>query len=184
MINLWIGNLGKYNEGELVGEWIELPFDEDEWNELLDRIQICNENTEHCDEFGQPYEEWFIADYETDIPGLEIGEYSNVEELNELAEMYEQLDNNEQIACRAYLQNGSSLETAIDEARRGNYIVWLGCDSMKDVAWNMMEENRYLAERGEIPQVLIDHFDYESYGNELETSRIFVAVDEGYVEMY
>ena len=25
MLNVWIGNLGKYNEGELIGEWLELP---------------------------------------------------------------------------------------------------------------------------------------------------------------
>ena len=25
MLNIWVGNLGKYNEGELKGGWLELP---------------------------------------------------------------------------------------------------------------------------------------------------------------
>ena len=31
MLNVWIGNLGKYNEGELVGEWLELPVSKKEY---------------------------------------------------------------------------------------------------------------------------------------------------------
>ncbi len=30
MLNVWVGNLGKYNEGELVGDWLELPKTKDE----------------------------------------------------------------------------------------------------------------------------------------------------------
>ena len=30
MLNVWIGNLGKYNEGELVGEWLKLPVSKKE----------------------------------------------------------------------------------------------------------------------------------------------------------
>ena len=32
VMNVWVGNLGKYVEGELVGEWLSLPcndFEED-----------------------------------------------------------------------------------------------------------------------------------------------------------
>lgn len=29
ILNIWIGNLGKYNEGELKGDWIELPVSEE-----------------------------------------------------------------------------------------------------------------------------------------------------------
>ena len=30
MINIFITNLGKYNEGELIGEWVTLPISEEE----------------------------------------------------------------------------------------------------------------------------------------------------------
>ena len=36
----YITNLGKYNEGELVGEWVDFPIDEDEFNDILTRIEI------------------------------------------------------------------------------------------------------------------------------------------------
>ena len=48
-------NLGKYNEGELVGEWVSFPVSADEMKAVLDRIQIG-----HPDDFGIPYEEIFI----------------------------------------------------------------------------------------------------------------------------
>ena len=35
MLNVWIGNLGKYNEGELVGEWLELPVSKKELDAFL-----------------------------------------------------------------------------------------------------------------------------------------------------
>ena len=35
MIKVYLANLGKYNEGELVGEWLELPCTEEEMEQKL-----------------------------------------------------------------------------------------------------------------------------------------------------
>lgn len=43
MLNIYITNLGKYNEGELIGEWAEFPVNEEELEEILDRIGINEE---------------------------------------------------------------------------------------------------------------------------------------------
>lgn len=56
MMNIFITNLGKYNEGELVGEWVTLPISEKKLQELFKRIGINEE-----------YEEYFITDYECDF---------------------------------------------------------------------------------------------------------------------
>ncbi|MGX5287622.1 antirestriction protein ArdA, partial [Morganella morganii] len=40
MISVFITNLGKYNEGELVGEWLELPATSKEIEHCLVRIGI------------------------------------------------------------------------------------------------------------------------------------------------
>ena len=45
----FITNLGKYNEGVLVGEWVKFPTTAEELGSK--------------DDFGHPYEEWFITDY-------------------------------------------------------------------------------------------------------------------------
>ena len=51
----FITNLGKYNEGELVGEWVKFPTTSEELQKVFERIGIGSK-----DDFGNPYEEWFI----------------------------------------------------------------------------------------------------------------------------
>ena len=77
-----ITNLGKYNEGELIGEWVKFPASQKELAATLKRIGIGEK-----DEFVCPYEEWFITDYDCYIPGLYkvAGEYESIDELNMLA---------------------------------------------------------------------------------------------------
>lgn len=45
----FITNLGKYNEGELVGEWVKFPTTADELKKVFERIGIGQE-----DDFGIP----------------------------------------------------------------------------------------------------------------------------------
>ena len=71
---VFITNLGKYNEGELIGEWVKFPTSAEEIRTALDSIGIGQE-----DDFGNPYEEWFITDYDCYVDGLydKLGEYEN-----------------------------------------------------------------------------------------------------------
>ena len=88
--NAFITNLGKYNEGELIGEWVEFPIDEDDFEEVLKKIGIGS-----TDDFGAPYEEWFATDYDTNLPGFdwqELGEYPSYETLQEYGELLESID--------------------------------------------------------------------------------------------
>ena len=72
-MQVYIANLGKYNEGELVGDWFSFPLDEEV---IAERIGL---NVE--------YEEYAIHD--TDNFPMEISEYISIEELNRI---YEQLE--------------------------------------------------------------------------------------------
>ena len=74
--------MGKYNEGELVGEWVKFPTTYEKLQETFQRIGIGQE-----DDFGYVYEEWFITDYDCYVGGLydKLGAYSNIAELNYLA---------------------------------------------------------------------------------------------------
>ena len=65
----YITNLGKYNEGALVGEYLKFPTTAEEVQALLKRIGID----------GVRYEEIFITDYDGDMPGLyaHFGEYKD-----------------------------------------------------------------------------------------------------------
>lgn len=175
MINIYITNLGKYNEGKLVGKWVELPCDN--WEKELRSIGVSDEP----DENGEYYEEYFITDYDTDIPGLKIGEYDNLDELNEFAERVERLDSSEKIALRGFLKNGSSLEDALEDVENINYAIYWGCYDMEDVAREIVEEIGML--QG-IPDEIARYFDYEAYGRDLDLERTFIFVDNHCVELY
>lgn len=78
----FITNLGKYNEGELIGEWVTFPIDEDDFADVLERIGINNE-----------YTEYFFTDFENDV-GVDFGfsEYGTMDTLNEYAEKLNEWD--------------------------------------------------------------------------------------------
>ena len=81
----YVTNLGKYNEGYLVGEWVKFPVTPDEMQDVFRRIGIGGK-----DVFGSPYEEWFITDYDCYIDGIYdmLSEYESLDELNYLADKF------------------------------------------------------------------------------------------------
>ena len=109
MLNVWIGNLGKYNEGELVGEWLELPVSKKELDTFLREkvgLQLTQEEVDKSlAETGVCYEEYMINDYETDLP-IKISEYTNLTMLNLLALASEKVNNME--AIEAYIDSQST----------------------------------------------------------------------------
>lgn len=56
MLKIFLTNLGKYTEGELIGRWIELPYTYEEFEAVKEKIGISDEP----DENGNYYEEYFI----------------------------------------------------------------------------------------------------------------------------
>lgn len=71
--SIYLTNLGKYTEGELIGQWLNVPCTNDEFKQALLNIGVD----------GVRYEEYFITDYEY-LQG--ISEYSNIEEVNKIAQ--------------------------------------------------------------------------------------------------
>lgn len=170
MIKLYVANLGKYNEGNLVGNWIELPKSEDEIKQFLSEQVGINEQ----------YEEWAIHDYEKDIDGLKIGEYDNIYELNELAQQMEDLDENQLKALSAFLQDGCKIEDAIEHVNNGDYFVFSDCNDMSDVAYQYIDETGVL---NNVPEQLQNYFDYEAYGRDMELEGTFYSVDNDYIQL-
>ena len=101
MIKLYLANLGKYNEGILKGEWVELPLSETELEEVMVNIGVAHYDKEgnfvpyviETDEKGYEYvyEEYAIHDYETDL-NISISEYSSLDNLNAIAENVEKYE--------------------------------------------------------------------------------------------
>ena len=162
-LRIYLTNLGKYNEGELVGEWVELPATEEELEAVIERIGINEE-----------YEEYFITDYESDGPGVSVGEYDNLDDLNDMAEQLADLDDYDLEIIGAFLSEGYDLEEALD--RKDDVMVFSDCHDMTDVAYAYIEETGML---DSVPDNIARYFDYEAFGRDMSFDGQFVFTDNG-----
>lgn len=161
-MKIFLTNLGKYNEGELIGEWVELPILQEELKKVFERIGINEE-----------YEEYFITDYECDL--YEVGEYENIDKLNDIAERIKKLDGEERNVVKALIQKlDYTLDEAIEKVNSGDYRIYYDCDDMADVAYQVVEECGYL---DNVPDDVARYFDYESFGRELEIEGNYIFLD-------
>ena len=156
-MSIYLTNLGKYNEGYLVGEWVNLPIEEDELNKVFQRICI-----------NERYEEWFISDYEAKLSGISnaIGEYSNFNALNELAEKLDNLCEWEKEKLQAILEAESiSCLTDICEAidSLDNWDLLSDVKTNEDLGYYYAEECCCI----DIPKNIKNYFDYESFGRDI-----------------
>lgn len=170
MLRIYLTNLGKYNEGVLIGEWVDLPVSEEELEKVFDRIGINDE-----------YEEYFISDYESDIDGVKVGEYENIDDLNELAEALEDLDSEEENVLSVMLEDGCTFEEALEKIKDRDYMVYYNCDSMGDVAYQVVEESGLL---DGVPEKVARYFNYEAYGRDLEIEGTFYQINNAYIEIF
>lgn len=163
MMNIFITNLGKYNEGELLGEWVELPIDAEELQKVYERIGINEE-----------YEEYFITDSECDF--MKIGEYESISNLNEIAEKLGGLDEEEQKVVKALMSECSyTIDEAIEKVNNGDYRIYSDCNDMTDVGYQVVEECGYL---NEVPDTVARYFDYESFGRDLGIEGTYIFTEE------
>lgn len=163
MMNIYLTNLGKYNEGELIGEWVELPVSQEELQKVFERIGINEE-----------YEEYFITDYECDF--YEVGEYESLDTLNEIAERIEELGEEESEVVKVLMSElGYTLNEAIDKVNGGDYRIYSDCDDMTDIAYQVVEECGYL---NNVPDNVARYFDYESFGRDLGIEGTYIFTDD------
>lgn len=106
VIKGYITNLGKYNEGYLVGKYISFPISQDDLQQVYKDIGI-----------GKEYEEFFFTDYEISIDNLSdcLGEYENIVDLNALGERLEEIDYDGELEkFAAVLDLGSYTSNLVD----------------------------------------------------------------------
>ena len=174
----FITNLGKYNEGELVGEWVKFPTTAEELKEVFKRIGIGQK-----DDFGQPYEEWFITDYDCYVDGLysKLGEYENLDELNYLASKLDEMSNSEYAQFQAGMEMGDhcgSLQEIINLTENLDcYEVYPDIHDYDDLGRYYIEELDVM----QVPEHLQNYIDYEAYGRDVALEENGTFTDQGYV---
>jgi len=183
MIEAYITNLGRYNEGYLDSEPLKLPATTEEVQAVLSKIKVD----------GIIYEEIFIADYHHNYAGLQnLGEYESINELNYLASLLDDMDKwdlEKFEAAAVYGEHSGSVHDLINLA--GNldcYEYYPGVNDYDDLGRYLIDELDY----EKIPEHLVDYFDYSSYaetyvcneGGEFIESGFVFRNDVGFDEHY
>jgi len=162
-MQVYIANLGKYNEGELVGAWLWFapPIDE---SEVAEHIGLNGE-----------YEEYAIHDYE--LP-FEIGEYCSIDEINRMCEAVESIqDENIRDNMQAIIDyfGFSGVE---DLADKQDDISFLCGDSLEDLAYVLVEDGYF----GEIPETISGYIDYAAIARDMEIDGYYMEINSGIIE--
>ena len=169
LFEAYITNLGKYNEGRLVGETLKFPATTEEVQALLKRIGVD----------GVRYEEIFITSFDGDVLGLydHLGEYENLDELNHLACLLSELDKSDLEKFEAAVASGEHTSGVGDLI---NLVENLDCYDFYIGVSDDETLGRIYAEDMElinIPENLRDYFDYEAYGRDMRINE-----DGGFVK--
>lgn len=159
----YLTNLGKYNEGELMGKWITFPIDDEELEQALEEIGI-----------NEQYEEYFFTDWDCDFEHS-FGECESIEELNEIAEQIEEWDEDTfNAACENW-----GIKYIID-ADPDDYTLYSDINDDYDLGyyWAVDSGCYDLSSMGS----LSNYFDYESFGRDIrfETDGGFTSY--GWIE--
>ena len=174
----FITNLGKYNEGDLVGEWVKFPTTAEELQKVFERIGIGSK-----DDFGQPYEEWFITDYDCYVDGLYdlLGEYANLDELNYLASKLDDMSQDEYERFQAAMEIGDhtgSIQELINLTENLDcYDIYPDIHDHDDLGRYYIEE----LDAMQVPEHLRSYIDYEAYGRDIALEESGQFTDLGYV---
>lgn len=161
-MRVYIANLGKYNEGYLVGDWFSFPLD---YEEIKERIGL-----------NAYYEEYAIHD--TDNFPCKVPEYISIDELNRMYEMIEELSEEIIDSLDDFISVYGSLEGVVEH--KDDIYFYPNCNSMEDVAYHFVHELNML---GDIPPSLENYIDYEAYGRDLEAQCHFIETSYGMCEI-
>lgn len=177
----FIMNLGKYNEGDLVGEWVKFPTSQEELQKVFERIGIGS-----TDDFGQPYEELFITDYDMYVDGLydKLSEYENLDELNYLANVIEDMDDFDYEKFLAAVETGeytSSIKDLINLANDLDAYEYTPAENDYNLGYYYIEEMG--AYDTSALGNLANYIDYEGFGRDVRLEQGGIFAQQGYIAL-
>lgn len=169
MIRVYLTNLAAYNRGDLVGEWITLPMNEDELNEVKERVLHELPGAEPDDE------ELFITDYEVDYD-IDVNEYSDIDKLNETAEELERaVEEHGEEVVKAIFAAAGDTDEALNILRDGDFSVATDVHCDEDLGYWAVDAGYF----GEIPDELECYIDYEKIGRDMLMDGWYLVRDLG-----
>ena len=155
MLNLFVNTWGNYNvNGADGGQWITLPMEEEELQEVLENIAAA---------MGDQDPEWAIHDYEweSDIELGDVNEMDSITEWNarcqEACDLEEWESQEIAAAMEAY---GYTFPEALERQQRGSFTLYAGMD-LEEVAEELINECY------DLPEFALRYFDYEAFARDL-----------------
>jgi len=160
MIKVFITNAKSFNEGKIIGEWIDLSE--------VSKEELKGKINEILRKGGG--EEIFISDYESAFENLEIKEFTNIFELKDFVdELPEDKENLDKIDF--LLSQGYSIEDALEKYEDVEYYPSM---KLEDVAYELVEEGVF----GSISETIKCYIDYKKLGRDLSLDG-FVETSKG-----
>lgn len=177
---IYVADLAAYNSGHLHGRWIILEAYDFDPESVHERIKdILAKGTElYGAETVSIHEEWAIHDYEGFGP-VKIEESDSIEKVCELAETLDALESNgEDIAFGIFLDKVESLDSfdSLDDAVEAFRDAYRGSQSLKDYAYEYVEECILPGIDKSIRETIETYFDYEAFARDMSY--------DGYTEVY
>lgn len=155
MVKVFVENLHVRNQGNIKGSWFDLPISIDH---IYQKLGLDDGD------------EYVITDSESPFP---IGEYEDLEELNELAELLDDLPSE-------YRDNLSEIKDAffsdVREAIEGHEEI----THLSEV-FNDRDYGDYMIEEGflEVPENIIPYIDGEALGRDCRFEGNIIYTDDG-----
>lgn len=78
------------------------------------------------------------------------------------------------------MENGYTVQEAIDKIENVDYIYYYGCDDMENVAEVIAEETGVFEG---VPETFRMYFDFKAYARDLEIEGFFYESDHGMIEI-
>lgn len=175
IISAFITNLGKYNEGDLIGKWHGFPTTAEKIAQTLKKIGID----------GVRYEEFFITDYETTIEGIYdcLWEYASLDELNYLACKLEDMTSREVEIYEAAIESGSysgSVKDLINLTDNLDCFDYMeGIEDDYDLGYYWVEESGCYDTKS--LGNLSNYIDYERFGRDIAIDESGTFTARGYI---
>ena len=163
-LKAYVTNLGKYNAGELLGEWVDFPVSKEELEEVFSRIGID----------GEYYEEYFITDYDGIWAGSMKEEYVSIERLNEIAETLQEFDEDVLAAALEYWIIDDVLEM-----NPNGLMIYSDVYNEYDLGYYWIEESGCY-NLGD--NILGRYFDYEAFGSDIAIEANGGFTSRGFIE--
>lgn len=165
-IQVWVGDLAEYNNGNLVGEWVKLPMEIDE---IMEKILVKGN------------EEWFVADTDSEICLDDM----SLNEMNELAEKLESMEEYEKTILMEIINSRhfQNIEEAINCLENSDYMMYEKCSDMSDIAYEYYEQTGQLQELEKVINSF--YINWEAIGRDMEIEGSFYRIDSNsYIQIF